>query len=637
MRVLTSLTVLTVIAFAACADRAAAQVVAGALPGPTLDVADATEDGAPRLELTLTSPDPDEPAGRALDLEGGEPPVWPDDATIATASVETSGSSTLVYFGGAVTAEAAAVELTFKGGVAVRVPTVAGEAYAGREAGRVRFFLGEATLAEDTDDDPELVRLFDAAGAVIGVPRRSPLPSQSVRVLRRRIGHALVRAWVRLGTEVSPLPGAPEHREERLCTEVGVQSVGDEPSVACQDLDVPLEIGGRRGCGRVPTTLAGFVPTGTDRLDVTLGSGRRVGVAARSIPFGRPGRMVATFLPRGEAIRSATALAADGRVLARGAVRVAPPDRRCGTDYRYDDWSFYGDLEERPGLPPETEEAATLGAGGPRLLVRDSGERLCLGIDTLDLNGLDCSAPPTGGDDSDDLYADAERGLVAGVFPARVAMVELAFLGGARTRVPAVAATGYTGRYRDAVHFVLAAVPAGRFVIEATLLDGAGRWLGTAYVSGPDDDRALVGRPSTILRAGSSRLVTGTFSTPLEPKRRGRCIAIDDEDCLDSGGIPTEANSVNVRVRCDRRRTVVFGVARHGVSRVDIMLAGGRRVQAKVAAFGAQKVYLAALGPRIAVTGVHFTGGPATNGHTFVLPGRAPADQCGYESRGELF
>ncbi|WP_157592008.1 hypothetical protein [Solirubrobacter soli] len=632
------LVLIAAIAFGVWAGRADAQVVAGGLPGLTLDVADTTnEDGEPQLKVTLTSPDVDEDGGRLVEPDSGDAPVWPDQAIVASGSVERPDGSMQVYAGGAVSADAATVELTYAGGKVLRLPTVAGEAYTGRDAGRVRFFLGELTLGEDADDDPDSVRVLDASGTVIGVPVSDSV-LRKARVLRRRAGGALVRAWVQLFSEVQALPNAPEHRDEGLCLQVGVNgSGGDEHDVACQQPDVPLILGGRRGCGRVPTTLTGFVPAGTDHLTVTLGSGRTVTTGTRALPFGHAGQMVLTLLPRGEAIRSAVALDANGRTLAGGQVLVAPPDRRCRTDYPYEDWRFYGELDERPGIPPGTETAASLGDAGPRLLVRDDGERLCAGIDTLDLNGLDCYDPPAGGYEPDSVFSDFRRGFVAGIFPARVAAIDIEFLDGSKLRAPAVPGTGYTGQYHDFLHFVLVPAPVGKFVKGATLLDAAGRSLGRTFTSGTADDPALVGAPKTALRVGSERLRTGAFNTPIDPRDRVRCIALDDDDCLD-GAVPTKANSINVRVRCDRRQTVIYGVARRGVRGVDVGLVGGRRVKARVAAFGDLKVYLAVLGPRVAVSDVHFAGGPANNGsHTFVLPGREPARQCGYESFGELF
>jgi len=82
---LTRLAVVALIAFTGLADRAAAQVVAGAPPGPTLEVADTTEDGLVRMEVKVGVADPGESFGRLVDMESGDPPLWPDQAIVAEA------------------------------------------------------------------------------------------------------------------------------------------------------------------------------------------------------------------------------------------------------------------------------------------------------------------------------------------------------------------------------------------------------------------------------------------------------------------------------------------------------------------------------------------------------------------------
>jgi hypothetical protein len=627
-----ALVAVALIAFAVCADPAAAQqVVGGTPPGATLAVADVED--AHAIELTLGAPDADEPAGRATTDLNDAPPLWPDEAVVVTLS---RGDAGQVVFGGAVEAAAAAVELRFADGHVVRAATFAGEAYTGLWAGRLRFVLGETTIGEGVDGDPVSVRMLDAAGAVIGV-ERSPVRVRSARVLTRRAGGALVRMTATVKSELAALPGAPEHRKQRTCVDVDAGSLGDVPEVACQDAETSLQLGGLHGCGRVPSVLTGFVPDGTRRLDVTLGSGRTVAVPARPLPFGQAGRMVAATLPAAQAIRGATAVAADGRVLARGALLVAPPDRRCDPGEVLEDWRFDGRQEPRLGVTPETQVAATLGAGPPRLLIRDAGERICAGIDRLELDDDACIAPPFSAHDTG-FYADLDRGLVAAVYPAAVAEIEISFRDGTGSlRVPAVAGAGYTGRYRDDLHFVFARVPAGRPLGSATLFDAAGRTLAFAGVDGPAIDPRLTGPLSTVLRAGPARVLVGAWNTPEDPLTFP-CLtfAIGRErgDCLHDW-LSHEVNTVEVRVPCERRRTVVFGIARRGVRRVELVLSGGRRVRARLAPFTpGQHVYLALAGRRDAVSAVHFLGGPGA--HRFSLPRYAPSRQCGYASQDEL-
>jgi hypothetical protein len=296
--------------------------VAGGTPGPSLQVADTT-DGS--LDLTLEVPGDSEPA---TDFERDDPPLWPDEAIVATHAEEAAGGATEVFIGGAVNAAAATVEVGYAGGHAVRLPTLAGEAYTGRNAGRVRFFLGTIVLPERFASDNQVsVRLFDASGAVIGVAQSPDVERREV-VLRGRAGGALVRMDAVITSRLNAVALAPEHRTDELCMQVAVKRPDDTPEVACEEPGLPMALGGRRGCGRVPTTLAGFVPAEAQSLEVRLGTGRTVTVATRPAPFGRPGRMVAAVLPRGEAVRSASALDASGRVLVHGKLRLAPPDRR---------------------------------------------------------------------------------------------------------------------------------------------------------------------------------------------------------------------------------------------------------------------------------------------------------------------
>ena len=620
-------------------------IVAGQSPGSTLTVADAIVAGSDRLELTLDV----QPSVDFGFSERSDPPLWPDEIVLVSYGQDDGSGATRVSVGGAVSAVAAAVELGFAGGQVLRLPLLAGDAYTGRYAGRVRFFLGEVTLAaKDADDDPALVRMLDASGAVIGVAR-SPTPTRSVELLRRRAGGTLLRFNATLTSWLAPLPGAPERRADDVCLSVAVRGPVGEREAACQASDRSLMLGGRRGCGRVPTTLAGFAPAATRTLAVRLGSGRTIHLPTRAAPFGRPGRSVTAVLPRGEAIRKAWALDGAGNTLASGELLVAPPDRRCDrepTAERLEQWDFSsGDPAPRLGTPPGTEVAAA--AGAVRLLVRDAGEQLCVGVDQLDLDGGDCFRPRFNGRQGDGgLYVDSKRGIVAGVYPAQVAAVSVRFRGGGTVRVSATDGLAYTGRYRGAVHFVFASTPLDKQVIGATLLDATGRNIGRVVADGPARDLTLIGRPSRALSVGSGRsavrVVVGAKVSHFFPRglaclgvefgrARGRCD--DDLDVID-------ANTVTARVTCGRRRTVVFGIARRAIRRVEITLANGQRVRPRLVAFpraSTSSVFLAVFPSRVAVTRVRFLGRHQFDSpDTAVLPTRAPARQCGYEASDSL-
>jgi hypothetical protein len=230
------------------------------------------------------------------------------------------------------------------------------------------------------------------------------------------------------------------------------------------------------------------------------------------------------------------------------------------------------------------------------------------------------------------------------VFAARVAAVDLRFQGGGTMRIPAVEGKEYTGRLRSLVHFAFALAPAGRLITEGVLLDAGGRVIGSAYIDGPALEEKLVRRPRTMLRSGSARIVVGgnrgAFSSRIYAcvglefgSQRGDC---DDDFLLSS-------NTVNAVVRCAPRQTVLFGIARPDVVRVEIRLADGRDLQARTAKMPAgldtnAKVYLAVLPRNVAVTRVRFAR-KHVRGRTNVaiMPTRAPSEQCGYRVRDFVF
>jgi hypothetical protein len=445
-------------------------------------------------------------------------------------------------------------------------------------------------------------------------------------------------------SRLSPLPGAPENRAEELCLRIGVNESPVGEDAACQDPEEPMTIGGWRGCGRVPSTLAGFLPPAAATLAVRLGSGRSVRLPTRAAPFGRSGRITLAVLPRGEAVRSAAALDAGGRRLTGVSVELAPPDRRCDKDLRTDDlsgWVASSDgPDPRPGLPPGTEVAAT--AGAHRLLVRDSGDDICVGVDQLDLEGSDCGRPPTNSHE-EVLLVDPQHGVMAGIYAAPVSFVDLRFRGGGTARIPAAPGQAYTGRYRDAVRFVFAPLPAGRTVAGAVLRDPTGRTIGTALAES-EDDESLIRPPRTLLSEGGARVVVSAeraiFSSHLFACA-GLEVGDERSDCDDQ--FDFGANSLAARVPCDTRRTYLLGIARPTVSRVDIRLADGRTVQPRMARFPAglgsrARVFLAVLPRDVAVTRVHFARRHEVGrSDTLVLPTRPPARQCGYEHSDSLF
>ena len=352
-------------------------VVAGAPPGPTLAVQDTRDGKLDLMALTLTAPGLD-----AVTDDRASRPVWPDEASLLAVA-----AGDQVFFGGVVDASAASVEIEFEGSAAVRVPTVAGEAYKGRDAGHVRFFAGQITgqgAERRSAVDPH-VRCRRRGGRRRQerghrAPRRDR-PASLVAVRRRRditAGRARARAR-------APL--------EELCLFVRGRRTDGEP-LACRDERAADDARRLRRLPAPPTTLTGFVPDATRRLDLRLGSGRTMRLTPRAAPLDqrRADRRRRAPVRRGDPRR-------DGprrrRARARrAAVRVAPPFRRCGEELSR--WRTRATRRRRgsagrraPSSPPRSRAN-----GGPQLLARDAGDRLCVGLDRLDLGGSDCEAPP---------------------------------------------------------------------------------------------------------------------------------------------------------------------------------------------------------------------------------------------------
>jgi hypothetical protein len=552
-------------------------VVAGGPPGPTL----ATDGTGLRLSL-----------GDLEATASSSAPRWPDE--VEYLAIPKDGS---VYFGGAVDPAAASVELGFNGGQVVRVPTV--------PHARARYFVGQVASAEE---EPETIRTFDAAGTVVGVAM-SPDSTRHAEFFRRDVGGTVMRFGLDAQSRLYPLVLEPEHREESLCV-----VADDELVIACRTDPAWLSLGGREGCGDIPHSLTGFVPDGTQRVDLVLGSGKRISVRPQSAPFGLPVQVLADVLPPGEAIRTATARDAAGHVLTRADAEVAPPARRChGSRGRW--WSESDPPAPRLRRPPDAQLAAALvGGGGPQLLARDDGERLCVGIDRLDRNGGDCSLPRQAL--HDDGFLTLDRGYAFGAYPARVTEIELVYRSGKRVRAPVLPGMEYTGRFRDVVSFALVPLQRGETVQYATLRDRFGRELSWVYPVGPGAVDPLVER-RTLVRWGSVRLLSGAY----DRDRRVPCLGLRGEPCLEVDG----AREAHVVSRCGSRRTIVFGVT---PSRAEIRLAHGAPVRPRLAPLprGRGKAFLAVLGPDAEVASVRFGGRRG-----FTVPSRPARDQCGWQ------
>ena len=480
----------------------------------TLAAVDRAPDESGRtLELRLQQgPQPDEDVD---EQEVVDTPVWPDEVAVLNADLAGNDSSARrILVGGAAPAAAATLDLHF-GAARFSVPTVAGDAYRGADAGRIRFFLAELTLPTRSDDEPDTVRLLDAAGRVIGVST-DETPTLLGPVSLGRYGSRRLRAVVR--ARLAPTPLQPDRVEPELCLVRGFDET-------CRAPGTRLVVDGESGCGRDAPFVAGFVPDGTRTLIVSLGSGRRVRLRARALPtsLGMPGLYVAGTLPRYEAVRGMRAVDAGARVLARDDEVAAPPGKASCRDSLGDE---LGDpivardfAPHALGTPPGTEVALPY-APGPRLVVREVGDKVCIGFDRLDVDASRCLPPPLssrityGGFVTGRIPGRPQRAIGAMV-NARVAFVELRLRGGGQLRLPTSAGEGYIGRFRDHVRFVSMPLQPQQVPMDGFVLDAGGRRIG-GLVLEPDDERRLA-RPLTLARAGAARLVA---ARPIEAGAR---------------------------------------------------------------------------------------------------------------------
>ena len=256
----------------------------------------------------------------------------------------------------------------------------------------------------------------------------------------------------------------------------------DESEVACQDPYSQLTPRRPARLRARADDARGVRPRrGRTELDVRLGSGRTVSFATRPAPFGYAGPdgdRASCRAPRRSAARRP--LDASGRALsARRAARPTAGHALREDRYRYEDWFFFGeDIPRRPGLPPGPRPPPTSTAV-TRCWSATAARRALPGRRSSSTStARDCVRPPVGIEGIFALYGRPRHAaFVAGIYPARVASLDLVFKDGGRTRLPAVEG-GYTGRYRGTPALRARADPGGRVVRGATLLDASGREIG---------------------------------------------------------------------------------------------------------------------------------------------------------------
>src|SRR5687768_17400939 len=229
-----------------------------------------------------------------------------------------------LFTAGAVPASVTRAEAQLVDGRRVAFDTVAGPGYRGRHAGKLRFFLAELPLADPGDEDAGglvVVRFLGADGALQGAGAADRLGTRSgpERVLLRERGR---RRSITVSTAAfrrhAPTPLALDRFEDQQCLFVRSRANGNQSSTStlCREAGPnrpELAVIPEAGCGPVRTVIFGFVGDAVTAVRLRLGSGRLREVPVRTLsgPQGEPQRYVAAVVPRGEAVRSVSAVGAD--------------------------------------------------------------------------------------------------------------------------------------------------------------------------------------------------------------------------------------------------------------------------------------------------------------------------------------
>lgn len=460
----------------------------------------------------------------------------------------------------------AAVELVYADGERARTETTAGEAYTGRYAGRVRFFVLDGRRG---NHDALYVRLLASDGsllAAVSLAFEGAIVGRDAQLLRgqRRGARFPLVGFRRRG--LVPLPGEPERLVDRTC--VGLADPRDDwdltvprAAEACADPDRPsraLWVGTDSSCRGRGLVLTGLAATHVHRVEVLLGDGSRRRARLRGIPESLgPYRAFLIAPGRGVAVREIAAFDADGRRLERLELGLAPAIAECSAQ------GFFL-FTFAPHLPPGPVHEPL------SLVARDDGVLLCVGIGALRDDGLDCELPPV------EPFARVVAGrasdgatLVAGVTPADVASVELEFADGSRTTVETTPDGPYQGRYQAHLRFFELRIASPAHVHAFWVLDAQGRRHGPFF--GPDPPPFVRG-PATVLRGPGGLRLSAALVRGFDGERSRPCLEVlarGERATPETCGF-ADPRFVTVQALCSPRRLVLWGLVPSGTRRVAV-------------------------------------------------------------------
>jgi hypothetical protein len=471
--------------------------------------------------------------------------------------VMTEESPGVLHVGAAVPSSAATVELWRAARLLGSAATVAGEAYTGAAAGKVRF-----ALARLPSGRPEGLRVHakDGAGKLVTVLASldGDLLLDRRRLLRGRSGGVTWTATEERTSSLEPSVIDLARENVRRCVELTFGGHRLLPGVISHSLCSSAEPRGDLGFGsdvaqanllercRPDIRLVyGIVPASVRSATVLLGDGRR-----RSAPLSalRDGlwRVYAVAIARGDAVRGVT-LRGAGAPERFKRLAAAPLSVICSAkddEVLTTETGFLAQLAEQ--VPVTSASPVATIDGTPAIRVADGpGDSLCLAIGDKPFTVLGCSVVSPQLDLGSPVVAQ-QRGAMqfAMAVPARVAAIRLsnADRSVART-IPTVAGEAYTGRYAGYVRFAAVTVTNRSLLPRLELLDAAGIILHVVQEERGDgipfefsDPRVLsarrvagrVGGPSlwqTTLRGGSETRRCLSVTAGPRPSEDDRCQA----------------------------------------------------------------------------------------------------------------
>jgi hypothetical protein len=429
---------------------------------------------------------------------------------------------------------------------------VSGGAYAGRFAGRVRFFLVAVP------GTPYRLLLRDAAGRVVAGTDLGSTPAigRPVEVAHGRLGGERWRAAVYQTTHLWPTPLDRGRTERLTCVRI---VFGSEPPLdqGCSGPEVDpgaVSVTPREHCDPSALQLTGVAGSEVRGIDAVLGDGTRQRVPLYALPagFGDARHAFALVLRPGTAVRAL-------RLREGGRVRTLPVGQAPGGATCVPRSTNQGSFIIGLGF-----EAPHGSSTGP-LIARDRDDLLCVGLGAI--AAIDCRVPPI-----DPLLPRLEirrsggQTALLAVVPPEVAALRLTLDSGAPITVATTDLPGYTGRYAGLVRAVAVPLSAGRKVYDTDELAADGHVL--QRLPGPDP-RPLARTPAVLARLPGGIVVAGG----------GRCVQVsaaaptrDPIGCHSMGFLP-----VLLAAPCAARRLVVVAQARQLRVATDRGVIRGRR------------------------------------------------------------